>query len=130
LGARVIKPRPEELLARIAAALDETVLPNVTHGPSRRQLQAATSALRRMAHAIPREAAVIAEDAADLEQTLRGVLGEKFAAPATTDPKERHMVLQQMAADLPQSNTLLDEYYARSVNRELTLNPDKDKNDG
>ncbi len=124
----MIKPRPEELLARIAAALDETALPNVTHGPSRRQLQAATAALRRLAHALPREAAVIAEDAADLEQTLRAVLGEKFVAPAATDIKERHLALQAIAADALQNN-LLDDYYARSVSRELTLNP-KDKNDG
>jgi hypothetical protein len=129
LGARVIKPRPEELLTRIAAALDETVLPNVTHGPSRRQLQAATSALRRLAHALPREAGVIAEDAADLEQTLRIALGEKFTAPATPDIKERHLALQAMAADLP-DNALLNAYYARSVNRELSLNPPGKNSDG
>ncbi|MBY0511160.1 MAG: hypothetical protein K2P94_13540 [Rhodospirillaceae bacterium] len=126
----MIRPRPEELLARIAAALDETVLPNVTHGPSRRQLQAATSVLRRLAHAIPREAAVIAEDAADLEQTLRCVLGDKFVAPDATDLPARHIALQAIAADVPQSNTLLDDYYARSVARELSLNPDKNKSDG
>lgn len=124
----MIKPRPEALLARIAAALDETVLPNVTHGPSRRQLQAATSVLRRLAHALPREAAVIAEDAADLEQTLRTALGEKFVAPTPTDIKERHLALQAMAANAPQSK-VLDDYFARSVIRELTLNP-SDKNDG
>jgi len=125
----VIKPRPEELLARIAAALDETVLPNVTHGPSRRQLQAATSALRRLAHALPREATVIAEDAADLEQTLRAVLGDKFISPTSTNIKERHLALQTIAADM-KDNPLLNDYYARSVNRELTLNPDKEKSDG
>jgi hypothetical protein len=129
LGARVIKPRPEDLLTRIAAALDETVLPNVTHGPSRRQLQAATSALRRLAHALPREASVIAEDAADLEKTLRGVLGTKFKTPATEDIKERHLALQAMAAE--HDHAALNEYYARSVARGLTLNPSgKDKADG
>lgn len=125
----MIKPRPEELLARIAAALDETVLPNVTHGPSRRQLQAAAAALRRLAHALPREAEVIAEDADDLEKTLRAALGEKFAAPTTTDIKERHLVLQEIAADLP-DNALLNAYYARSVDRELSLNPPGKDSDG
>jgi hypothetical protein len=125
----MINPRPEELLIRIAAALDETVLPNITDGPSRRQLQAATAVLRRLAHALPRESAVIAEDAADLEQTLRSVLGETFVAPETTDLRARHLALQKIAVDLRAQ--LLDAYYARSVDRELTLNPPgKDKSDG
>ena len=145
----MIKPRPEDLLARIAAALDETVLPNITHGPARRQLQAATAVLRRLAFALPRQGAVIAEDTADLEKTLHD------AAKLLSEPspivdvglsiEDRNVGLQAMAADLQvrlpalkiaetvraQVTELLDGYYRRTVDRDLSLNPPgKDKSDG
>lgn len=145
----MINPRPEDLLARIAAALDETVLPSVTDGPARRQLQAATVVLRRLAFALPRQAAVIAEDTADLERTLHAaatLLGE--AGPTLDDKlsvEDHNVALQAVAADMQtrlpalkiaetvraQVTELLDGYYRRTVDRDLSLNPPgKDKSDG
>jgi len=149
MGARMIKPRPEDLLERIAAALDDTVLPSVSHGPARRQLQAATAVLRRLAFALPRQAAVIADDTADLETTLRAATTLSGGMPPVLDPalsvEDRNVALQSAMADLqtrlPELNiseaackqiaVLLDGYYQRTVERDLSLNPPgKDKSDG
>ena len=145
----MINPKPEDLLQRIAAALDDTVLPAVTDGPARRQLQAATAALRRIAYALPRQAAVEAEDTADLEKTLRGaaaLLGQDAqTVDAALTREDRNLALQEIAADLQtqlptlmvsdslrgQVTQMLDDYYRRTVDRDLSLNPPgKDKIDG
>jgi hypothetical protein len=151
MGARVIRPKPEDLLSRLAAVLDETVAPHITHGPARRQLKAATAALRRLAYGLPRQPAVIAEDTADLEKTLREactLLGEMAAIPdAKLDADARNLVLQHAVVDMQmrlpgmQENLrtmvaeILDGYYRRAVERDLTLNSPGhlaggDKNDG
>lgn len=146
----MIKPRPEELLLRTAAALDETVLPSVTDGPARRQLQAATATLRRLAYALPRQAQVIAEDTADLERTLRAAadslgntpLAQMINAALAKEAgsiEDRNLALQEAAAHLhtqaPVENAraaeILNDFYRRTVDRELSLNPPgKDKTDG
>jgi len=145
----MIKPRPEDLLARIATALDDTVLPNITHGPARRQLQAATSVLRRLAFALPRQASVIADDTADLERTLRAATALSGDMLPVLNPalrmEDRNIALQSAMADLQirlpalnmteiareQIAALLDGYYRRTVERNLSLNPPgKDKADG
>ena len=145
----MIRPKPEDLLHRIAAALDETVLPAVTDGPARRQLQAATAALRRIAYALPRQAGVVAEDTADLEKTLRAataLLGQDAQTlDAALADEDRNLALQEAVADLQtqlptmkiadslrgQLTRMLDDYYRRTVERDLSLNPPgKDKTDG
>jgi hypothetical protein len=143
----MIKPKPEELLSRLAAVLDETVAPHIAHGPARRQLKAATAVLRRLAYGLPRQSAVIAEDTADLENTLQNaasLLGEMTSLPdKNLDMETRNLALQESIAalqvHLPQVHAalrsqvadVLDGYYRRTVERDLSLNPPGgDKSDG
>lgn len=135
----MIRPKPEELLQRLAAVLDETVAPHITHGPAQRQLKAATAVLRRLAYGLPRQNKVIAEDTADLEKTLQEasvVLGEIVTLPdAKLDMDARNLALQQaieaLQMRLPSMNAnlralvadILDSYYRRTVARDLSLNP-------
>lgn len=113
----MIRPKPEDLLARAAEALEATVLPFVNAGPARRQLLAATALMRRIAYALPRQFAVLAADTTDLETTLREVqrhledagapdvpgmaaLRAALSQSAPTSPEElqaRNLTLQEMA---------------------------------
>jgi len=75
----MIHPTDEQLLAGIAAALKDTVLPDLARGSAaRKQLQAAIETLRRMAFAAPGRDAALAADNADMESVLRRI-GEIYA---------------------------------------------------
>lgn len=136
----MIRPKPEDLLSRIAAALDDTVVPHVTHGPARRQLHAATAVLRRLAYALPHQHTVMAEDTADLEKTLYTATALAAESPPALEGmslEDRNLALQAAMADLQvrlpslnlaeathaQITALLDDYYRRTVERDLSLNP-------
>jgi hypothetical protein len=70
----MIYPTDEQLLGGIAAALKDTVLPELARGSAaRKQLQAAIETLRRMAFAAPGQAAALAADNADIAEVLRRV---------------------------------------------------------
>jgi hypothetical protein len=124
----MIYPTDEQLLAGIAAALKDTVLPDLARGSAaRKQLQAAIETLRRMAFAAPGRDAVLAADNADMAEVLRRaeeiLAGAKHSPPSSpppsrggdmnqkalsldgrglgeADPAETNKALQQQLADL------------------------------
>jgi len=70
----MIHPTDEQLLAGIAAALRDTVLPELARGSAaRKQLQAAIETLRRMAFAAPDRDAALAADNADMAEILEKI---------------------------------------------------------
>jgi hypothetical protein len=81
----MIHPTDEQLLAGIAEALKDTVLPDLARGSaSRKQLQAAIEILRRMAFAGPGKAAALAadnEDMAAVISEIAGMLAERSPPP-------------------------------------------------
>jgi hypothetical protein len=88
----MIYPTDEQLLAGIATALKDTVLPDLARGSAaRKQLQAAIETLRRMAFAAPGKAAVLAADNADMAEVLRRVgkiLAEAQRSPSPNLPHQ------------------------------------------
>jgi hypothetical protein len=81
----MIHPTDEQLLAGIAEALKDTVLPDLARGSvSRKQLQAAIEILRRLAFAGPGKAAALAADNADMAAVIseiEGVLAGRSPSP-------------------------------------------------
>jgi hypothetical protein len=132
----MIYPTDEQLLAGIAAALKDTVLPELARGSAaRKQLQAAIETLRRTAFAAPGKAAALAADNADMTDVLReveNILGLPAAYCADDDAIEMNRTLQTKLADLqitippdvsPQITALLTQLYARMTDRALALIP-------
>jgi hypothetical protein len=82
----MIHPTSADLLKGVEAALRETVLPELARGTeARKQMQAALEILRRVAHALPVEAATLAADNADMAAVLREtgeILGELSPPPS------------------------------------------------
>ena len=82
----MIHPTDEQLLAGIAAALRDTVLPDLARGSAaRKQLQAAIETLRRMAFAAPGRDAALAADNVDMISVLQRI-GEIFAEAGLSPP--------------------------------------------
>jgi hypothetical protein len=81
----MIYPTHEQLLAGIAEALKETVLPELARGTAaRKQLQAAIEILRRIAFALPGEAAALAannDDMAEVIGRIEAMLSEHSPPP-------------------------------------------------
>lgn len=140
----MIYPTDEQLLAGIAEALKDTVLPDLERGTAaRKQLQAAIEILRRMAFALPGEAAALAADNDDMANVLRrvAVILRSEALPlegeglAGSDASARNKALQEalgeLQADLPKLPTniasqitlLLTGLYKRMTDRALALIP-------
>jgi len=72
----MIHPTDEQLLEGIAAALKDTVLPELARGSAaRKQLQAAIETLRRMAFAAPGRDAALAADNADMAEVIARIEG-------------------------------------------------------
>jgi hypothetical protein len=86
----MIYPTDEQLLAGIAAALKDTVLPDLARGSAaRKQLQAAIETLRRMAFAAPERDAALAADNADMLSVLKQIaeiLAEAGHSPPPNPP--------------------------------------------
>ncbi|MGD9752171.1 MAG: hypothetical protein AB7W59_14370 [Acidimicrobiia bacterium] len=66
----MLNPSIAELLDAMADALRDTVLPALSPGPAADQVRDAVALTRRIAHAVPRLHAYLAEDGADLARTL------------------------------------------------------------
>ncbi|MEZ5261880.1 MAG: hypothetical protein R2755_08895 [Acidimicrobiales bacterium] len=66
----MLNPSIAELLDAMADALRDTVLPALPPGPAADQVRDAVALTRRIAHAVPRLHAYLAEDGADLARTL------------------------------------------------------------
>jgi hypothetical protein len=139
----MIYPTDEQLLAGIATALKDTVLPELERGSAaRKQLQAAIETLRRMAFAAPGRDAALAADNADMAEVVRQVekiLGRKALSldgrglgEGEGDGAATHQTLQQTLIDLQinippdltaQITPLLTQLYARMTDRALALIP-------
>jgi hypothetical protein len=132
----MIYPTDEQLLAGIAAALKDTVLPDLARGTAaRKQLQAAIETLRRMAFAAPGRDAVLAANNADMAEVLRRVetiMGQAATLFSNDEPMELNRALQAKLADLqntippelsPQITALLTQLYTRMTDRALALIP-------
>jgi hypothetical protein len=133
--ASMIYPTDEQLLAGIADALKDSVLPDLARGTAaRKQLQAAIEILRRMAFAAPGRDAVMAADNADMAEVLaqiREVLGQTPTS-ISGDAIEVNKALQTALADLQndfppdltiQITSLLTGLYKHMTNRALALIP-------
>jgi hypothetical protein len=100
----MIYPTDEQLLAGIATALKDTVLPDLARGTAaRKQLQAAIETLRRMAFAAPARDAVLAADNADMAAVLRQVeqiLAEAGNFTLSSPPPSRGRDMNQKALSL------------------------------
>lgn len=67
----VTKPTIGDLLAGVATSLRESVLPEIPAGPTRRQIQAAISIIRRAALVWDKVGPYLYADNKDIEETLR-----------------------------------------------------------
>jgi hypothetical protein len=133
----MIRPTNTELLAGVAEALKETVLPELARGTAaRKQLQAAIEILRRVAFALPNEAAVLEADNADMAEVLTKaatILGQ--SAPTTRASESapaRNLALQSALNELQERvpaelhgeiDALLTGLYSRMTDRALALIP-------
>jgi hypothetical protein len=69
----VTKPDIGDLLSGVAASLRESVLPEIPAGPTRRQIQAAISIIRRVSLVWDKTGPYLYADNKDIEETLRQV---------------------------------------------------------
>ncbi len=70
----MLSPSPSRLLAGVAHALDETVLPAMERGPARNQLLAAIGIVRRCAATVDAFGPTLHEECADLVMSLRSIV--------------------------------------------------------
>jgi hypothetical protein len=139
------QPSNETLLAGIADALEDTVVPELARGgQARRQVQAAIAVLRRIAYALPLSAEAIDVDNADIEFTLRQCADQFDPNIAEAldnaldvlppEPDRRNAALQtllaEIQADLPDAEdrrldiiTRLRLLFVRLIARETELIP-------
>ncbi|MDB5397550.1 MAG: hypothetical protein JWM91_5056 [Rhodospirillales bacterium] len=135
----MIRPTNEQLLAGIAEALKDTVLPELARSTAaRKQLQAAIEILRRIAFALPGEAVALAADNDDMAEVLRqaaAILGSVPDQSIEGAAFERNHVLQARLVELQKSleilspdrsaqiTPLLTRLYKRMTDRALALIP-------
>jgi hypothetical protein len=130
----MIRPTSVDLVKGVEEALRETVLPELARGTSaRKQLQAALEILRRVAHAMPSEAATLAADNEDMAELLRKV--GAVVPPAGADPAGWNLALQRALTDLQgrlpslpagqraEIASLLIGLHKRTTDRAMTLIP-------
>jgi hypothetical protein len=91
----VIEPGPDALLAGVADSLEQTVLPDLTSGPLRRQVREAIRVVRRVALVLDGIAPALREDVADMEATLQAIVGPREHEPAWRTLRSR---LDELAA--------------------------------
>jgi len=101
----MIRPTDEELLAGIAEALNNTVLPELARGTAaRKQLQAAVEVLRRIAFALPDEACVLAADNEDMAEVIGRI--EAALSCYSPPPNLPHQEGRTRSEMLPVNKTL------------------------
>jgi hypothetical protein len=101
----VTKPSIGDLLNGVAVSLRESVLPEIPAGPTRRQIQAAISIIRRVSLAWDKTGPYLYADNKDIEETLRQVsaildLARANASGAGLEPLRQrlHAALDQRGA--------------------------------
>jgi hypothetical protein len=106
----VTKPSIGDLLNGVAASLRESVLPEIPAGPTRRQIQAAISIIRRVSLAWDKTGPYLYADNKDIEETLRQVSAILDLARANVSGAGLEPLRQRLHAALDQRDAAGVEY--------------------
>ena len=103
------RPATGELLGRVCAGLETSVLPTVTDGGGRRQLKAAIHLLRRLERSWDRLPEYLADDNRDMLTTIGGVFATSASLPVSQEARwqelrVRFSTLSAAAADAEGGN--------------------------
>jgi hypothetical protein len=111
----VTKPTIGDLLNGVAASLRESVLPEIPAGPTRRQIQAAISIIRRVSLVWDKTGPYLYEENKDVEETLRRVCALLDLAQANGSGADLKPLRQRMRAALAQRGEAGAEYPSPSA---------------
>jgi hypothetical protein len=106
----VTKPTVGELLNSVAASLRESVLPEIAGGPTRRQIQAAISIIRRVSLVWDKTGPYLYADNKDIEKTLQQVCAMLERAVSNSSAADLKELRQRLHATLYQSAGPGSEY--------------------
>jgi hypothetical protein len=106
----VTKPSIGDLLNGVAASLRESVLPEIPVGPTRRQIQAAISIIRRVSLVWDKTGPYLYADNKDIEETLRQVSASLDHARANGSGAGLEPLRQRLHAALAQRGVAVVEY--------------------
>jgi hypothetical protein len=106
----VTKPSIGDLLNGVAASLRESLLPDIPAGPTRRQIQAAISIIRRVSLVWDKTGPYLYADNKDIEETLHKVLAILGRAGANESNAEVESLRQRLHAALDQRGVDTVEY--------------------
>jgi hypothetical protein len=106
----VTKPSIGDLLSGVAASLRESVLPEIPAGPTRRQVQAAISIIRRVALVWDKTGPYLYADNNDIEKTLRQVSEILARAEADENGAGLELLRERLHAALDQRGEPVGEY--------------------
>jgi hypothetical protein len=104
------KPSIGDLLSGVAASLRESVLPEIPAGPTRRQIQAAISIIRRVSLAWDKTGPYLYADNKDIEETLHQVSAILDRAEASGSGARLEPLRQRLRAALDQRGEAGVEY--------------------
>jgi hypothetical protein len=104
----VTKPSIGDLLNGVATSLRESVLPEIPAGPTRRQVQAAVSIVRRVALVWENVGSYLYADNKDIEETLRQVAA--ILERTESDGGDLKLLRQRLSAALEQCKDAVVEY--------------------
>ncbi len=109
------KPTIGDLLNGVAASLRESVLPEIPAGPTRRQVQAAISIIRRVSQVWDKIGPYLYADNRDIEETLRQVSARLDRAEVNGSGAELELLRQRLLATLDRPGELDMEYPSPSA---------------
>ncbi len=106
----MIKPSIGDLLDGVAVSLRESVLPEIPAGPTRRQIQAAISIIRRAALVWDKTGPYLYADNKDIEETLRQVCSILERAESKGNIADAKPLRQRLSATFDRSGDPDAEY--------------------
>ena len=106
----MIKPTIGDLLSGVATSLRESVLPELPVGPTRRQIQAAISIIRRISLVWDKTGPYLYADNRDIEETLRQVCAILGRAESNGSGADLKPLRQRLQAALDQPGDADVEY--------------------
>jgi hypothetical protein len=106
----VTKPSIGDLLNGVANSLRESVLPEIPAGPTRRQVQAAVSIIRRVALVWDKTGSYLYADNKDIEETLRQLAAILDRAESYGSGGDLKLLRQRLSAALDQCGDAGVEY--------------------
>lgn len=109
------KPSIGDLLSGVAASLRESVLPEIPAGPTRRQIQAAISIIRRIALVWDKTGPYLYADNKDIEETLRQVSAIFDRSKGNESGEGLELLRQRLHAALDQGSEPAMEYPSPDV---------------